>query len=60
MDAILLEMYIQKRTNDLENPANQLTKMHYISKNWECIFYFQYKVAIGQYDLGFTHKAGTS
>ena len=22
--------------------------MHYISKNWERIFYFQYKVAIGQ------------
>ena len=26
-----------------------LTKMHHISKNWEGIFDFQYKVAIGQY-----------
>ena len=25
-----------------------LTKMHYISKNWERIFYFQYKVSIEQ------------
>ena len=22
--------------------------MHQISKNWECVFYFQYKVATGQ------------
>ena len=22
--------------------------MYYISKNWECVFYFQYKVAVGQ------------
>ena len=22
--------------------------MHHICKNWECIFYFQYKAAIGQ------------
>ena len=25
--------------------------MHYISKNWERIFHFQYKVAIGQCDF---------
>ena len=26
--------------------------MYYISKNWECVFYFQYKVAVGQCALG--------
>ncbi len=48
MDAILLKMYLQKRTNDLDNPANK--KLHYISKNWERVFHFQYKVVIGQCD----------
>ena len=25
-----------------------LSKMHHISKNWQCIFDYQYKVTIGQ------------
>ena len=59
MDAILLKQDIQKRTNDLYNPPKSkvicLTKMHYISKNWELVFYFQYKVTIGQCEA----KGGT-
>ena len=29
-------------------------KMHHISKNWEYVFDFQYKVVTGQCGLGFT------
>ena len=42
-----------------------LSKMHHISKNWECVFDFQYKVVIGQCNYidfdwaeGFGIKAG--
>ena len=28
-----------------------LAKMHHISKNWECVFDFQYKVVTGQCDM---------
>ena len=41
-------------TSVLESPANKvvcLSKMHHISKNWECVFDFQYKVTIGECEI---------
>ena len=52
MDAILLKVDLQKKDMFFEQSSKWkvvcLTKMHVISKNWEGVFDFQYKVAIGQ------------
>ena len=48
MDAILRELDLQKRTNDLDTEVVCLRKLHHISENWERIFHFHIKVAIGQ------------
>ena len=55
-DAILLKLDLQKRTSVLDNPPNGKLFVYqkciiHMSKDWECVYDFQYKIAIGQCGL---------
>ena len=51
-DTILLKLDLQKKDIGFGQSSKWkvvcLAKMHHISKNWEHVFDFQYKVVIGQ------------
>ncbi len=52
MDSILLKLDLQKKDigfgQSFKWKVVCLAKMHHISKNWERVFDFQYKVVTGQ------------
>ena len=52
MPFYLCKLDLQKKDKQFGQSSKSkvvsLTKMHQISKNWGSVFYFQYKVAIGQ------------
>ena len=51
-DAILLKLDLQKKAIGFGQSSKwkivSLSKVHHISKNWERVFDFQYKVVTGQ------------